>query len=210
MLRFLLPSVSALALLAQPAVAATPNVLIIMADDCTYNDLPVYGGAKTRSHPDTSTSLAADGLTFERAYLCRGDVPALPRRALHRPLSDAQRLRLEPLRQPARRQKRSPTISRRAAGLPGGDRRARSTSSPPAAFPFEKVEQASIRVACASPDPGATTWPGRSGNSWRRRKRGLLPGRRPGRAACPLGDGRRLAVPSRRRSSCRRTSPTRR
>ena len=26
-----------------------PNFLIIMADDCTYNDLPVYGGANAQT-----------------------------------------------------------------------------------------------------------------------------------------------------------------
>ena len=47
--------------------AGAPNVLIIMADDCTYNDLPVYGGANAKTpHIDR---LAAEGLTFNRAYL---------------------------------------------------------------------------------------------------------------------------------------------
>ena len=31
------------------AVAAPPNVLIIMADDCTYNDLPIYGGENAKT-----------------------------------------------------------------------------------------------------------------------------------------------------------------
>lgn len=44
-----------------------PNVLIIMADDCTYNDLPVYGGQNARTpHID---GLAKDGLVFQSAYL---------------------------------------------------------------------------------------------------------------------------------------------
>lgn len=47
--------------------ADQPNVLIIMADDCTYNDLPVYGGQNAKTpHID---NLAAEGLTFNRAYL---------------------------------------------------------------------------------------------------------------------------------------------
>ena len=29
--------------------ADQPNILIIMADDCTHNDLPVYGGANART-----------------------------------------------------------------------------------------------------------------------------------------------------------------
>lgn len=46
---------------------ARPNVLIILADDCTYNDLPVYGGVNAKTpHID---SLAAQGLTFNRAYV---------------------------------------------------------------------------------------------------------------------------------------------
>lgn len=44
-----------------------PNVLIIMADDCTYNDLPIYGGRHAKTpHLDR---LAAEGLTFDRAYV---------------------------------------------------------------------------------------------------------------------------------------------
>jgi N-sulfoglucosamine sulfohydrolase len=57
------------ALFAAPAVraAAQPNFLIIMADDCTFNDLPVYGG-KNAQTPNID-QLAKQGLTFNRAYL---------------------------------------------------------------------------------------------------------------------------------------------
>ena len=44
-----------------------PNVLIIMADDCTYNDLPVYGGQNAKT-PNIDR-LASEGLVFNRAYL---------------------------------------------------------------------------------------------------------------------------------------------
>lgn len=44
-----------------------PNVLIIMADDCTFNDLPLYGGQNART-PNIDR-LASQGLTFNRAYL---------------------------------------------------------------------------------------------------------------------------------------------
>jgi len=47
--------------------ADEPNVLIIMADDCTFNDLPLYGGQNAKT-PNID-SLAAQGLTFNRAYL---------------------------------------------------------------------------------------------------------------------------------------------
>lgn len=50
-----------------PCLLAKPNVLIIMADDCTYNDLPIYGGQNAKT-PNID-SLAASGLTFNRAYL---------------------------------------------------------------------------------------------------------------------------------------------
>jgi N-sulfoglucosamine sulfohydrolase len=42
-------------------------VLIIMADDCTYNDLPLYGGKNART-PNIDR-FARGGLTFNRAYL---------------------------------------------------------------------------------------------------------------------------------------------
>ncbi|MDP6905733.1 MAG: heparan N-sulfatase, partial [Verrucomicrobiota bacterium] len=29
--------------------ASQPNFLIIMADDCTYNDLPLYGGQNAKT-----------------------------------------------------------------------------------------------------------------------------------------------------------------
>lgn len=47
--------------------AASPNVLIIMADDCTYNDLPLYGGQNAKT-PNID-ALASAGLTFNKAYL---------------------------------------------------------------------------------------------------------------------------------------------
>ena len=43
----------------------SPNVLIIMADDCTYNDLPLYGG-KTDQTPHIN-QLAAHGLAHSRS-----------------------------------------------------------------------------------------------------------------------------------------------
>ncbi len=44
-----------------------PNILLIIADDCTYNDLPVYGGQNAAT-PNIDR-LALDGLVFNRAYL---------------------------------------------------------------------------------------------------------------------------------------------
>jgi len=54
-----------------------PNFLIIMADDCTYNDLPLYGGQNAKT-PNINR-LAASGLTFNRAYL--GEAMCQPSRA---------------------------------------------------------------------------------------------------------------------------------
>ncbi len=46
---------------------AAPNVLIIIGDDCTFNDLAVYGGENARTpHID---QLAKEGLVFNRAYV---------------------------------------------------------------------------------------------------------------------------------------------
>ncbi|MFK8114237.1 MAG: sulfatase [Rubripirellula sp.] len=51
-----------------PCLAADkPNVLIIMADDCTFNDLPLYGGPNAKT-PNLE-KLASEGLTFNHAYL---------------------------------------------------------------------------------------------------------------------------------------------
>ena len=57
-------------LLAMPVLAIAadkPNVLIIMADDCTHSDLPVYGGRNAKT-PNIDR-LAAQGLVFHKAYL---------------------------------------------------------------------------------------------------------------------------------------------
>lgn len=52
---------------AESAPVRKPNFLIIMADDCTYNDLPVYGGKNART-PNID-KLASEGVVFNRAYL---------------------------------------------------------------------------------------------------------------------------------------------
>ena len=44
-----------------------PNFLIIMADDCTYSDLPLYGGQNALT-PNLD-KLARRGLTFDRAFV---------------------------------------------------------------------------------------------------------------------------------------------
>lgn len=51
----------------QASGAERPNVLVIMADDCTYNDLPLYGGQNAKT-PNLD-ALAKRGLTFNQAYL---------------------------------------------------------------------------------------------------------------------------------------------
>jgi N-sulfoglucosamine sulfohydrolase len=55
------------ALIGGALAAAQPNFLFILADDCTHNDLPVYGGKNART-PNIDT-LASQGLTFNRAYV---------------------------------------------------------------------------------------------------------------------------------------------
>ena len=46
---------------------AAPNVLVILADDCTFSDLPMYGGQNAMTpHLDR---LASESLVFERAYV---------------------------------------------------------------------------------------------------------------------------------------------
>ena len=45
----------------------SPNFLLILADDCTYNDLPLYGGVNAKT-PNLDR-LAGEGLTFNQAYV---------------------------------------------------------------------------------------------------------------------------------------------
>ncbi|MEQ9411629.1 MAG: sulfatase [Fuerstiella sp.] len=52
---------------AAASAAQPPNILIIMADDCTFNDLPLYGGQNAKT-PNID-ALAASGLTFNKAWL---------------------------------------------------------------------------------------------------------------------------------------------
>ena len=49
------------------SAADHPNFLIIIADDCTYNDLPLYGGQNAKT-PNID-KLAIEGLTFNRAFV---------------------------------------------------------------------------------------------------------------------------------------------
>ena len=44
-----------------------PNVLIIMGDDCTYSDLPLYGGVNVKT-PQID-KLGSQGMTFNKAYV---------------------------------------------------------------------------------------------------------------------------------------------
>ncbi|MDF1754108.1 MAG: sulfatase [Verrucomicrobiales bacterium] len=47
--------------------AERPNILVIMGDDCTFNDLPIYGGENAKT-PNID-QLATRGLVFEQAFL---------------------------------------------------------------------------------------------------------------------------------------------
>ncbi|WAC19604.1 sulfatase [Luteolibacter sp. SL250] len=64
-------AVAALLCIFQPANAQPkpqpPNILVIIADDCTYSDLSFHGGENSRTpHLDR---LASQGMVFDRAYL---------------------------------------------------------------------------------------------------------------------------------------------
>ncbi len=45
--------------------AATPNIVLIIADDCTYRDLEVYGGQAKTPHLNR---LAREGMTFQNCF----------------------------------------------------------------------------------------------------------------------------------------------
>lgn len=67
-MKFLLSFFTALVLSFAAATAAEkPNFLLIVGDDCTYNDLPLYGGPNIAT-PNID-ALAARGLVFNQAYV---------------------------------------------------------------------------------------------------------------------------------------------
>ena len=52
------------AFITAPVVAA-PNFLIVMADDCTFRDMEIYGGPARTPH---IKQLASEGMTFDRCF----------------------------------------------------------------------------------------------------------------------------------------------
>ncbi|MGQ7868736.1 sulfatase family protein [Sunxiuqinia sp. sy24] len=52
---------------AQNTTSNPSNILIIMADDCTHSDLPLYGGVNVKT-PQID-QLASQGMTFNNAYV---------------------------------------------------------------------------------------------------------------------------------------------
>lgn len=66
-MKSLLTFFAPLLLLYSGVANGAPNFLLIVGDDCTYNDLPLYGGENAKTpHLD---ALAARGLTFNEAYV---------------------------------------------------------------------------------------------------------------------------------------------
>ena len=63
----LLSSLQVLSAKDKAATGSRPNILIIMADDCTYNDLPLYGGQNAKT-PNIDR-LASQGLTFNLSLI---------------------------------------------------------------------------------------------------------------------------------------------
>lgn len=49
------------------AQAAKPNILVVIGDDCTYNDLSIYGG--TNVNTPRLEKFAGEGMLFTNAYL---------------------------------------------------------------------------------------------------------------------------------------------
>lgn len=66
----LLICIAAIVLLALPAFGQAPpkpNVVFVLGDDCTFSDLPLYGGTNVKT-PNLDR-LARQGLTFDSAYV---------------------------------------------------------------------------------------------------------------------------------------------
>lgn len=64
-MKFFLFATAIAILWAQPSGAAQPNLLLIIADDCTYRDLEVYGGQAKTPHLN---KLAAEGMKFSNCF----------------------------------------------------------------------------------------------------------------------------------------------
>ena len=64
-MKFLLILVVTLSVMLPSLKAGPPNLLLIIADDCTYRDLAVYGGQARTPHLDR---LAAEGMKFNRCF----------------------------------------------------------------------------------------------------------------------------------------------
>ncbi|AQQ09512.1 Arylsulfatase [Sedimentisphaera cyanobacteriorum] len=63
----MLPDVSADYSFSNETNSSRPNVLVIMADDCTFSDLPLYRGRN--AYTPNINQLASEGLVFNKAYL---------------------------------------------------------------------------------------------------------------------------------------------
>ncbi len=154
-------------MVAAVARAEPPNVLIIMADDCTFNDLPMYGGQNALT-PNLE-QLASEGLVFNRAYLTAAMCQPCRAELYTGPVSDEQRMRLESFGQLARNQEH--------AASPGSTRlssrawRVRFTCCPKEAFPFEPVagfDRSCVREPTQTHDlSGVTEFMGRECRSSR-------------------------------------------
>ena len=59
--------VLALVLSSATAGASKPNILVIIADDCTHNDLPLFGGQNAKT--PRIDAFAKQGLVFNKAYV---------------------------------------------------------------------------------------------------------------------------------------------
>ena len=58
-------SILFLAVIFTPLAAASPNLVFIIADDCTFRDIGCYGGQARTPHIDR---LATQGMRFERCF----------------------------------------------------------------------------------------------------------------------------------------------
>ncbi len=61
----ILPAIIALATTGQSAAAGRPNLVFMIADDCTYLDMEVYGG---QARTPNLNKLAREGMTFTRCF----------------------------------------------------------------------------------------------------------------------------------------------